>query len=45
MTKIYDDFPFYHDHMQKPIISHIVRLIIITIHGITHDVSVLTDAG
>lgn len=45
MPRIYDDFPFYRDHMQTPIISHNVRLIIITILSITNDVNVPTDAG
>ena len=37
MTEISDHFLFYHDHLQKPIIFHIVRLIAIIIHSITND--------
>lgn len=37
MTEICNNFPLYRDHMQKTIIFHIIRLIIIIIHGITND--------
>lgn len=37
MTKICYYLPFYHDHMQEPIIFNIIRLIIIVNHGITND--------